>query len=55
MVYNNQQFQKHPYFKKKRFYLFILERAREGEREGGKHQCVVVSCASPITRAWDRV
>ena len=28
------------------FYLFIFrERGREGEREGEKHQCVVVSCA----------
>ena len=27
----------------KRFYLFILEREREGEREGEKHQCEVVS------------
>ena len=26
------------------FYLFILERGREGEREGEKHQCVVASC-----------
>ena len=26
------------------FYLFILrERRKEGEREGGKHQCVVAS------------
>ena len=28
-----------------RFYLFIF---RERGREGEKHQCVVVSCASPI-------
>ena len=26
----------------KRFYLFV-ERGREGEREGEKHQCVIVS------------
>ena len=30
----------------KRFYLF-LERGREGEREGEKHQCVVASCMTP--------
>ena len=30
----------------KRFYLF-LERGREGEREGEKHQCVVASHAPP--------
>ena len=30
----------------KRFYLF-LERGREREREGEKHQCVVVSCTPP--------
>ena len=30
---------------KKRFYLFILERGREGEGEGEKHQCVVASYA----------
>ena len=29
-----------PYFS---FYLFILERGREGEREGEKYQCVVAS------------
>ena len=30
----------------KRFYLFIFrEKGREGEREGQKHQCVVVSHA----------
>ena len=29
-----------------RFYLF-LERGREGEREGKKHQCVVASQVSP--------
>ena len=28
------------------FYLF-LERGREGERQGKKHQCVVVSCMPP--------
>ena len=26
-----------------RFYLFILERGRQGEKEGKKHQCVVDS------------
>ena len=26
------------------FYLFILELGKEGETEGEKHQCVVVSC-----------
>ena len=34
----------------KRFYLFIylfLERGRQGESEGEKHQCVVASCVSP--------
>ena len=25
-------------------YLFILEKGREGETEGKKHQCVVASC-----------
>ena len=30
-----------------RFYLFILERGREGEREGEKHQCVVAFCEPP--------
>ena len=31
----------------KRFYLFIFrERVKEGEREGEKYQCVVVSCTS---------
>ena len=35
-------------FLKKRFYLFIFrQRGREGEREGEKHQCVVVSYTSP--------
>ena len=28
-------------------YLFFRERGREGEREGEKHPCVVVSCAAP--------
>ena len=27
----------------KRFYLFVLERGREGEKEGEKHQCGLVS------------
>ena len=32
----------------KRFYLFIFrEKGREGEREEGKHQCVVASHAPP--------
>ena len=30
-----------------RFYLFILESGREGEREGEKHWCVVASCVPP--------
>ena len=34
-----------PFFKI--FYLFFLERVREGEREGEKHQCVVASCTPP--------
>ena len=35
-------------FFKKRFYLFIFrERAKEGERKGEKHQCVVVSHVPP--------
>ena len=33
-----------------RFYLF-LERGREGDREGEKHQCVVASGA-PLLGAW---
>ena len=38
--------------KKKRFYLFIFrERGREGEREGEKHQCVVVSTC-PRMGTW---
>ena len=32
---------------KKRFYLFILERGREGEREEEKHQCAVASHTPP--------
>ena len=33
---------------KKKFYLFIFrERGREGEREGEKHHCVVVSLVPP--------
>ena len=36
------------YLFKKIFYLFIFrEKGREGEREGEKHQCVVVSHAPP--------
>ena len=32
----------------KRFYLFIFrERGREGERDGGKYQCVVASHMTP--------
>ena len=34
------------FFKKYFIYLF-LEREREGEREGNKHQCVVASLAPP--------
>ena len=38
-----------PFLKKECNYLFIFrERGREGEREVGKHQCVVVSCAPPL-------
>ena len=39
----------------KRFYLFIFrERGREGEREGEKHQCVVVSHTPPAgDLAWN--
>ena len=31
----------------KRFYLLFLERGREGEREGEKHQCVGASSVPP--------
>ena len=31
----------------KDFIYLLLERGREGEREGEKHQCVVASCAPP--------
>ena len=31
----------------KRVYLFFRERGREGEREGGRHQCVVASPEAP--------
>ena len=31
----------------KRFYLLSFRKRREGEREGGKHQCVVASRMSP--------
>ena len=41
----------HIYLFFKRFYLFILERGGEGEREGEKHQCVVASRAPP-TGTW---
>ena len=27
--------------------LFVLDRGREGERDGEKHQCVVASCMPP--------
>ena len=30
-----------------RFYLFTLDRGKEGEREGEKHQCVVASHTPP--------
>ena len=30
----------------KDFIYLFLERGREGEREGEKHQCVVASCAT---------
>ena len=36
----------YPVFKKDVLSL-LLERGREGEREGEKHQCVVASCAPP--------
>ena len=35
-------------FFKKIYLFFFRERGREGEREGEKHQCVVVSHAPPI-------
>ena len=35
------------FFKKKDFIYLLLERIREGERQGEKHQCVVASGASP--------
>ena len=31
----------------KDFIYLLLERVRDGEREGEKHQCVVASCAPP--------
>ena len=34
-------------FKKKDFIYSFLERGREGEREGEKHQCVVASHTLP--------
>ena len=33
--------------KKKGFILLFLERGREGEKQGEKHQCVVASCTPP--------
>ena len=38
------------FFLKILFFVFT-EREREGETEGGKHQCVVASCVPP-TRNW---
>ena len=36
-----------------RFYLFIFrERGREGEREGEKHQCVVLPFMCPLLGTW---
>ena len=35
----------------KRFYLFILERGREGKREGEKYQCAVASQV-PLVGTW---
>ena len=35
------------FFKVLFIYLLILERGREGEREGEKHQCVVASHTHP--------
>ena len=35
------------YFLFKRFLFILRERGREGEREGEKHQCVVVSHVPP--------
>ena len=34
-------------FFKKRYLFIFREREREGEREGGKHQCVVASLMRP--------
>ena len=45
----NQNFSKEIWFFL-RFYLFILDSGREGEREGERHQCVVASCEPPT---WD--
>ena len=39
------------YFFKDFIYLF-LERGREGEREGDKHQCVVASLSNPLLGTW---
>ena len=35
------------WIKKKGFILLFLERGREGEKQGEKHQCVVASCTPP--------
>ena len=35
------------FFKKKILLIYFLEKGREGEREGEKRQCVVVSSAPP--------
>ena len=45
-LFSNRTF----FFFKREIYLFIylfLERGKEGEREGEKHQCVVASCVPP--------
>ena len=38
---------KQTFLKKDFIYLFFRQRGREGEREGEKHQCVVVSHMPP--------
>ena len=35
------------FFKKIFYFIFFLERGREGGSEGEKHQCVVASCVPP--------